>query len=144
MISHLRSGWQCTAVTQQNEERLDQRVCSNQWITTRGLHTEMNVGFSALKTMASTAEYSKVCTQWVPRTHTQEQKQHSMQLLQDLLNQHKAEGDSSLDCIFTSDKMWCHCYEMESKQQSMGWWREFHIEENVQDAALSEQGNVPF
>ena len=116
MRSHLRSGWQCTAVTQQNEERLDQRVCSNQWITTRGLHTEMNVGFSALKTMASTAEYSKVCTRRVPRTHTQEQKQHGMQISKKQLNPFRVHGDSFLDHIITIGALWRQNYEPESKE----------------------------
>lgn len=111
MRSHLHSGWQRTAVTQQNEERLDQRVCSNQWITTRGLRTEMNVGFSALKTMASTAEYSKVCTRWVPRTHTQEQKQHGMQISKKQLNPFRVHGDSFLDHIFTIGVLWRQNYE---------------------------------
>jgi len=38
---------------------------------------------------------------------------------QDLLNQYQAEGDSSLDLVITSDEMWCHHYESESKQQSL-------------------------
>ena len=116
MRSHLRSGWQRTAVTQQNEERLDQRVCSNQWITTRGLHTEMNVGFSALKTMASTAEYSKVCTRRVPRTHTQEQKQHGMQISKKQLNPFRVHGDGFLDHIITIGALWRQNYEPESKE----------------------------
>lgn len=50
---------------------------------------------------------------------TEEQKEHCMQLCQDPVNQYEAEGDSLLDCIITSDKIWCHHYEPESKQQSM-------------------------
>lgn len=39
---------------------------------------------------------------------TQEQKEHQMQLFQDLLNQYRAEGNRFLDCIITSGKMWSH------------------------------------
>ena len=46
---------------------------------------------------------------------TQEQKEYHTQACQDLLNQYKAEGDGFLDHIPTSDKMWCHHYELESK-----------------------------
>ena len=69
---------------------------------------------------------------------TQEEKEHHMQVFQDLLNQYKAEADSFLDCIITGDKMWFHQYEPESKHQSiMEWRREFLTEENVQDTVLS-------
>ena len=40
-------------------------------------------------------------------------------ICQDLMNWYRAEGDSSLDCIVTSDKTWCHHYEPESKWQFM-------------------------
>jgi hypothetical protein len=50
---------------------------------------------------------------------TQEHKEHCIQDCQDLLNQYKAEGDSFLDRIITSDERWCHHYELESKLQSM-------------------------
>jgi len=52
---------------------------------------------------------------------TQEHKEHRMQVCQDLLNQYEVEGDSFLDRIITSDEMWCHHYEPESKRQSMEW-----------------------
>lgn len=48
----------------QNEKCLDQCICSNRWIMTRELHVEMNVCFSALKTVVSTVQYSKLCTGW--------------------------------------------------------------------------------
>jgi len=47
---------------------------------------------------------------------TQEHKEHCVQVCQDQLNQYEAEGDSFLDCIITGDEMWCHHYELESKQ----------------------------
>ena len=39
---------------------------------------------------------------------TQEQKEHCMQVCQDLLNQYETEGDSFLDCIINDDETWCH------------------------------------
>jgi len=52
---------------------------------------------------------------------TQEHKERSMQVCQDLLNQYEAEGDSFQDHIITGDKTWCRHYEPESKRQSMEW-----------------------
>ena len=51
------SGWPCTT---QNEECLSQLICVNCWIMTREQHTELNIGFDALKTMVTVLEYCKV------------------------------------------------------------------------------------
>ena len=64
-----------------------------------------------------------------------EQKEHCMKVCQDLVNQYKA--GSFLDCIVTSNEMCCHHYKPVSKQQSMEWWSEFPMKEEVQDAAFS-------
>jgi len=52
----------------------------------------------------------------------QEQKEHCMQVWQDLLNQYEAEGDSFLDHTITGDETWSHHYELERKQHSVEWW----------------------
>jgi len=49
-----RSGRPCTAVTPRNEERFDQLIHANWWITTRELCTELNIGFNALETVMAT------------------------------------------------------------------------------------------
>ena len=116
-----RSRWPCTAVTPQNEERLDQLIHANRQIMTRELCTELNIDFSALETMAATLEYRKVCARWVPRMLKQEHKEQRIQVCQDLLKQYEAEGNSFLDRIITGDETWCHHYEPESKRQSMEW-----------------------
>ena len=46
---------------------------------------------------------------------------HCMQVCQKLLSQYKAEGSGFLDCIVTGEEMWCHLFELESKQQSKEW-----------------------
>jgi hypothetical protein len=50
-------GQPCTAVTPRNEERLNQLIHANQWIMTRELCTERDIGFSALEMMVTTLEY---------------------------------------------------------------------------------------
>lgn len=110
-----RSCRPCTAVSPRNEERLDQLIYVNQRIMTRELCTELNVGFSMLKTMLATLKYCKVYATWVPWVLTQEHKDHRLQVCQDLLNSYEAEGDIFLDRIITDDETWCHHYEPESK-----------------------------
>ena len=53
------SKWPCTAVTPWNEERLDQLIHANQWIITRELCLELNIGFSALETKVTTLNIMK-------------------------------------------------------------------------------------
>ena len=52
---------------------------------------------------------------------TQEQKEHHIQVCEDLLNQSEAEGDGFLDHVITGNETRCCHYEPESKQQSLEW-----------------------
>jgi hypothetical protein len=70
---------------------------------------------------------------------TWEHKEHHMQVSWDLLNQIEAEGVSFLDHIITGDKMWCHHYEPESKQQSMEWR---HVNSPSKKKTLPSAGKV--
>jgi len=98
------SGWPWTAVTPQNEERLDQLIHANRQIMARVLRTELNISFNAMETMVATLEYCKGCSRRVPQMLTQEHKEHHMQICQYLVNQYEAEGDSCLDCIITTSR----------------------------------------
>jgi hypothetical protein len=76
-MAHFSSGDSnvpCTAVTPQNEERLNQLIHTNWRIMTRELCMELNVGFNVLEMMVETLEYCKVCTRWVPRILIQDIK----------------------------------------------------------------------
>ena len=75
----------------------------NWWITTMALPTELDIHFNALEMMVAMLEYCKVCARWVPQMLTQEQKEHHMQVCQDLLNQYKASGNNFLGLSITSD-----------------------------------------
>lgn len=88
-------------------------------IATRELCMQLDAGFNALKMTMATLEYHQACITYVLWMLTEEQKKSWMQLCQDPVNQHEAEGDSFLDCIITSDKIWHHHYEPQSKQQPM-------------------------
>ena len=58
--------WPCTAVTSQNEERLDQLTCMNQHIMARALWTELTVVSSVLETMVVKMSSHRVCARCVP------------------------------------------------------------------------------
>ena len=104
------SGQPCTTVPPLNEEHLDKLIHANLQIVSRELHTELSISFNTLEMMMIMLEYLEV-----PQMLTQKEKEHHMQVFQDLLNQYKAEADSFLDCIITGVGMWCHHCELESK-----------------------------
>ena len=104
-VMHFSSG---TTVTPQNEECLDLLICTNWQITTRGLPIELNIGLNVLKTMMAVLKYDKFCDRCVTRMLTQEEREHFIQVCQDLLNQYKTQGDSFLDHIIMSDDRWHH------------------------------------
>ena len=79
MQDKAHSQWPRIAVTSSNEKHLDQLIHVNQWIVTRELSKELNIGFSALKAMVAVLEYHKVCARWIPQMFTWEQKEHYMQ-----------------------------------------------------------------
>jgi len=82
--------------------------------------------------MVVTLEYCKICARLVPQNLTQEEKEHHMQICQELLNQNETEYDSLLNRIIIDDEMWHHNYSQESKWLPIEWWREFTNEEKVQ------------
>ena len=110
--------WAFTAVTPQKEERLYQFIHVYQPIMTRNLCKKLNISFRVLKMMLAMLNYHRVCTRWVSRMLTQEQKVQHAQVCQDL-NHCEAEGDSSLYCIITGGETWCYRDKPESKQQSI-------------------------
>jgi len=64
---------------------------------TRELYIKLNIGLNELEAMVAMLEYCQVCSKWVPQMLTREQKEHHMQVCQDLLNQYEAEGNGFLD-----------------------------------------------
>ncbi|KAG8222260.1 hypothetical protein J437_LFUL001458 [Ladona fulva] len=76
-----RPGRPCTAVIPQIEERLNQLIRADRWITTRELCANLNVGCNALETMLEHFGYRKICARWVPRMLTEEQKTHHATVL---------------------------------------------------------------
>lgn len=71
-------------------------------------------------------EYCRIYTKRV-QVLTQENKERSMKVSQDLWHQYEAEVDSFLPHTITSDEMWCHHNVPESKWQSVEWQYEFSI-----------------
>lgn len=66
---------------------------------------ELSIGFNVLEVMLATLKHWKSCARCIQQMLKQEQKEHHLQIFQDLLNQHVAEVDSILDCIIIDGEM---------------------------------------
>jgi hypothetical protein len=66
-----------------------------------------------------TLGYSKVCSKWVPRSLTADNKIQKKTISSDLLERFDAEGEAFLPRIVTGDETWVHHFEPETKRQSM-------------------------
>jgi len=108
------SRWPCATVTPLKEEHLDQLHHINQWIMTRELCMVLGISFSALKVMVAVLEGLINCAKWIPWMRTEEQKEYCIQVCQDLLSQYAKVTVLWIPLYVTC----CHCYELESKQQS--------------------------
>ena len=67
-----RSGRPLRSCHTMKQRALQSAISASQWIMTRELCMELNIGFSALETVVVMLEYHKVCTRWVPQMLTQE------------------------------------------------------------------------
>ena len=63
--------------------------------------------------MVAKLEYHGDCTRRILQVFKQYQKEHRLQVCQDLLNQYKPEGGSFLHHIVISDETWCPHYNQE-------------------------------
>ena len=70
-------------------------------------------------------EYYNICAAWVSQMFAQEQKEHNMQVYQDLLNQYQAEGD-------VRSPLWVGVKAAIHRVETC----KFPIKEKIQDATL--------
>jgi histone-lysine N-methyltransferase SETMAR len=59
--------------------------------------------------------YTKVCSRWVPRMLTPENKQKRVESCEELLKRYHEEGDQFLLNIVTGDESWIHHFDPEEK-----------------------------
>ena len=65
--------------------------------------------------------YRKVCSRWVQRQLSHDNKRAQQTICQEHLDRHAHEGDVLLHRIVTGDESWVYHYEPESKRQSIQW-----------------------
>jgi hypothetical protein len=114
-----RSGRPCTAVSDANVAHIDALIGENRRISGDTVVTMLNISIgSAHGIIYETLKYYYLCSKWVPRQLTDEQKLKRMQTWGAFLTHYHTEGEEFLARFVTRDGTWVHYYEPQPKSQS--------------------------
>ena len=116
-----RSGRPSTSKTEENVERVRQKVRSDRRLTVRMIANELSMNSERVWTII-TEELGmrKICAKMVPRLLTDEQKERRVEVCQDILT--RLETDPNLlGRTITGDESWIFEYDPFTKRQSLEW-----------------------
>lgn len=116
-----RSGRPSTSTDDSHVARLNILVRSNRRLTIREMAEELNISFgSCQRILTEKLQMRRVAAKFVPRLLTEEQKEHRVQVCQELLEM--ANGNENfLKQVITGDETWVYGYDAETKVQSSQW-----------------------
>jgi hypothetical protein len=117
-----RSGRPVSVATNTVKQQIENRTRDRSRVNIDEIAVALNMTHgSAYDTVHDDVEYRKVCSRWVPRQLSGDQKRSRQTICQEHLARHAREGDAFLHRIVTGDSSWFYHYETESKRQSMQW-----------------------
>ncbi|XP_050934319.1 zinc finger protein 280D [Lates calcarifer] len=114
-----RSGRPSTSTTPENVQEIERLVRQNRRITIKEIADTVNVSFGTVHTiLTSNLNMHRIAAKLMPRVLTPEQKQHRVEVCEDLYQQ--AQNDPTFMLrIITGGESWIYRYDPESKQQSL-------------------------
>ena len=116
-----RSGRPSTSRTNENVERVRQKVWSHRRLTVRMIPDELNMNSERVwRIITEDLGMSKICAKIVPRLLKEGQKEQRVQECQDILEQLDTEPDL-LKIVVTGDESWIFEYDLLTKRQSFEW-----------------------
>ena len=122
MEDDLRSGRPSTSKTEENVERVWQKVRSDRRLTVRVIANELGMNSERVWRTIITEDLGmrRICAKMVPRLLTDEQKEWRVEVCQDILT--RLETDPNLlGRTITGDESWIVEYNPFTKQQSLEW-----------------------
>jgi len=112
-------GRPCTAVTDDNIERVHDVIRKDRRLGVRAVAEEVNLDRESVRQiLRGELNIRKVCAKMVPKLLSDEQKECHKELCLDLLQRIENEPDL-LNSIITCDETWIFTYDPETKRQSM-------------------------
>ena len=116
-----RSGRPTTSRTNENVERVREKVRSDRRLTVRMTADELNRNSERVwRIITEDLGMKKVCANMVPRLLNDEQKENREQVCQDILKQLEITPDL-LSRVVTGDEPWIFEYDPLTKRQSLEW-----------------------
>ena len=113
-----RSGWPATSRTEENIAKVHQIVRENSRPTVSSIAEQVNSDRETVrKILTVDLDMRKACAKMVRKEITEEQKQGSVTICQDLLQRH----DDILGRVITGNETWVYQYDPETKRQSAQW-----------------------
>ena len=115
------SGRPTECLNDSNVEKISQLLLQNRYLSLRMLADEVNIIKDTVRNIVvEDLRKRKICSRFVPRSLTPEQKDRRIAACRDLI----ATADSDPDFfkkIVTGVEMWCFAYDPTTKRQSAAW-----------------------
>ena len=115
------SGRPSTSRTDENVERLRQKVWSDHCLTVRMIADELGMNSERVwRIITEDLGMRKICAKMVPRLLNEGQKEQRVQVCQDILEQFETEPNL-LKRVVTGNESWIFEYDPLTKRQSLEW-----------------------
>ena len=116
-----RSGRPTASRTNENVENVREKVCSDHRLTVRMIPNELSMNSERLwRVITEDLKMRKICTKMASRLLNDRQKEHRVQVCQDILKRLETEPDL-LSRIVAGEESWIIEYDSLTKQQSPEW-----------------------
>ena len=116
-----RSGRPSTSRTDENVERVRQKVRSDRRLTVRMIADELGMNSERVwRIITEDLGMRKICAKMVPRLLNEGQKERRVQVSEDILEQLETEPNL-LKKVGTGDELWIFEYDPLTKRQSLEW-----------------------
>ena len=116
-----RSGRPSTSTSPDLVQEVERMVRLNRRITINELADSVDTSFGSVQAiLTSTLGMRRIAAKFVPRLLTNDQKEHRVDVCEDLL-QRMQEDPLFTSRLITGDETWVYGYDPETKQQSSQW-----------------------
>lgn len=114
-----RTGRSVSATDEKHQKQVDELIQNNRRITQCSIAVQVGISKERVGYIIEQLNYRKICSRWVPRRLTEENKQQRKHCCEQLLRRYRKDGEDFLFSIVTGDESWIHHYDPEEKRQSM-------------------------
>lgn len=116
-----RVGRPSTSTTDENIDKVKKIVLANRRITVREVAEDLNISIGSCHSiLTNDLGMSRVAAKFVPKLLNFDQKQHRVNIAQEMLDSVR-DDPNVLQRVITGDESWVYGYDVETKAQSSQW-----------------------